>query len=45
MANDIGKLFVELGVNSAAFMEGMDKATYKSKQAAKEIGNSFYIYL
>jgi hypothetical protein len=38
---NIGSLLVELGVNSAAFMEGMDKATYKAKQSAKMIGDSF----
>jgi len=41
VANSIGQLLVELGVNSAAFIEGMDKATYKAKVAAKEIGESF----
>jgi hypothetical protein len=40
MAN-IGQLFVELGINSAAFVEGMDKATYKAKQGAKEIADAF----
>lgn len=37
----IGQLMVELGINAAAFTEGIDKATYKSKQAAKEIGEAF----
>lgn len=37
----IGQLFVELGINTAAFVEGMDKATYKAKQSTKEIGESF----
>src|SRR5208282_6908597 len=37
----IGALMVELGVNAAAFVEGMDKATYKAKQAGREIGNAF----
>jgi phage-related protein len=41
MANSVGQLLVELGVNSAAFIDGMDKATYKAKQAAKEIGDAF----
>lgn len=41
MANNIGTLLVELGVNTAAFVEGMDKATYKAKQAGKEIGEAF----
>jgi hypothetical protein len=38
---NIGNLLVELGINSAAFVEGMDKATYKAKQSAKMIGDSF----
>lgn len=41
MANNIGTLLVELGVNTGAFVEGMDKATYKAKQAGKEIGDAF----
>lgn len=41
MANNIGSLLVELGVNTGAFVEGMDKATYKAKQAGKEIGEAF----
>jgi hypothetical protein len=41
MPNAIGSLFVELGINAAEFVEGLDKATYKSRQAAKEMGNAF----
>ncbi len=41
MANILGSLLVELGLNSAAFVEGMDKATYKAKQGAKEIADGF----
>lgn len=37
----IGQLFVELGVNVAAFVDGMDKATYKAKQTSKEIAAAF----
>lgn len=38
--NNVGKLLIELGVNAAGLHEGFDKATYKSKQAAREIGES-----
>lgn len=41
MSQTIAGLMVELGINSAAFAEGCDKATYKAKQAAKEIGRAF----
>jgi hypothetical protein len=41
MPNNIGTLLVELGVNSAAFVAGLDKATYKAKESAHAIGNSF----
>jgi hypothetical protein len=41
MAINIGTLLIELGVNMGAFVEGMDKATYKAKQAGKEIGDAF----
>jgi lambda family phage tail tape measure protein len=41
MANNIGTLLVELGINTAAFVEGMDKATYKAKQGAKDIADAF----
>lgn len=41
MSNSVGQLLVELGINSAAFVEGMDKATYKAKQGAKAIADSF----
>lgn len=39
--NAIGSVFIELGVNAGAFVEGLSKATYKAKQAAKEIGEGF----
>lgn len=41
MAINIGTLLVELGVNMGGFVEGMDKATYKAKQAGREIGDAF----
>src|SRR5580704_2103022 len=41
MANVLGSLLVELGVNMSAFHEGMSKATYTAKQSAKDISNSF----
>lgn len=36
----IGSLFVELGVNTAAFAAGLDKATYAAKAATQQIGAS-----
>lgn len=36
----IGTLFVELGVNTAAFTEGMSRATYAAKAATQQIGSS-----
>jgi len=36
----IGSLFVELGVNTAAFSAGLDKATYAAKAATQQIGSS-----
>jgi hypothetical protein len=33
----IAQLFVELGINTAAFKEGLDKATFAAKQFAKEM--------
>lgn len=41
MSNYIGSLLVELGINSAALVEGFDKATYKAKESARQIGNAF----
>lgn len=41
MANTIAQLLVELGVNTAAFKEGLDKATYQAKQFAGELKQSF----
>jgi lambda family phage tail tape measure protein len=37
----IGSLFVELGINTAAFKSGLDKATYEAKAFAKEVSHSF----
>ena len=41
MANVIGNLFVELGINTAAFADGLNKATYSAKAGAQQIGASF----
>lgn len=41
MANVLGSLFVELGINTAAFVEGVSKATYQAKAGAQQIGASF----
>lgn len=41
MANTIGQLLVELGVNTAAFQGGLDKATYMAKQFGTELKASF----
>jgi hypothetical protein len=41
MPISLGQLFVELGVNTAAFKKGLDKSTYEAKQAAKEIKGAF----
>lgn len=41
MANSIGQLLVELGVNTAAFKAGLDKATYEAKAFAKDVKSSF----
>jgi hypothetical protein len=38
--SSIAQLFVELGINTAAFKEGLDKATYQAKQFAKEMTTS-----
>ena len=40
MANVLGSLFVELGLNTAGFKEGMDKASYVASQATKSIGSN-----
>lgn len=37
----IGQLLVELGINTAAFKEGLDKATYQAQQFAKQAAGSF----
>lgn len=37
----IGQLMVELGINTAAFKTGLDKATYQAQQFAKEVKGSF----
>jgi lambda family phage tail tape measure protein len=37
----IGQLLVELGVNTAAFKDGLDKATYTGQQFAKQVSSSF----
>jgi len=39
--NILGSLLVELGINSAAFHSGIDKATYAGKQFASELKSSF----
>jgi hypothetical protein len=41
MAQSLGSLFVELKAETGAFVAGMTKASYVSKQASKEIGESF----
>ncbi len=41
MANVIGQLLVELGVNTAAFKSGLDKATYQAKAWSGQIKGSF----
>lgn len=40
MANIIGQLLVELGINTAALKRGLDKATYMAKQFAHDAGES-----
>src|ERR1700722_14503659 len=37
----IGQLLVELGINTAAFKDGLDKATYQAQQFAKQAAGSF----
>ena len=41
MASVLGQLLVELGINTAAFKEGLDKATYQAKQFGTELKSSF----
>jgi len=41
MANVVGTLLCELGINTAAFHGGLDKATYAAKQFGGELRNSF----
>ena len=41
MANVLGSLLVELGVNTAAFSTGLDKATYQTKAFGRDIESSF----
>lgn len=41
MANLLGQLLVELGINTAAFKDGLDKATYQAKAFAKEVSQQF----
>lgn len=41
MSNVIAQLLVELGVNTAAFKGGLDKATYQAKQFATDLKASF----
>ena len=36
----VGAIFVELGINMGAFAEGLSKATYSAREAAREIGSS-----
>lgn len=41
MANILGKLLVELGINTAAFQEGLSKATYQTKKFGEDVEKSF----
>src|SRR5271165_3834048 len=41
MANVIGQLLVELGVNTAHMKEGFDKGTYMAKQFGEQVKASF----
>ena len=41
MANTIGQLLVELGINSINFHGGIDKATYAAKQFGADLKRSF----
>jgi hypothetical protein len=40
MANSLGALTVELGINMAVFSEGLNKATYQARAATQQIGAS-----
>src|SRR5665213_1552633 len=41
MGNILGSIFVELRANTAAFVDGMSKASYTAKQAGRDIERSF----
>lgn len=41
MANILGSLLVELGINTAAYKDGLDKATYQAKQFGSEVQKTF----
>ena len=41
MANVLGQLLVELGINTAAFQEGLQKATYQTARFGKDVEDSF----
>lgn len=41
MANLLGQLLVELGINTAAFKDGLDKSTYQAKAFANDLKQSF----
>jgi len=40
MSQSVGGIFVELGLNFAAFTEGLSKATYRAKEGAREISRA-----
>lgn len=40
MANVLSTLLVELGINTAAFIDGVNKATYQAKAGAQQIGSA-----
>src|SRR5579859_1242670 len=39
--NILGTLLVELGINTAAYKDGLDKATYQAKQFGSEVQKTF----
>jgi lambda family phage tail tape measure protein len=41
MSNVLGSLFVELGINTAAFVDGLSKATYAAKAGVQQMGSAF----
>jgi hypothetical protein len=41
MAGLLGQLLLELGINTAAWKDGLDKATYQAQAFAKEVSNQF----